>query len=196
MKATQLNKCKRCQSGKTYGAYYNAAAHLRRAHFHPPRMRASVSDHSKGVDSVVSEKRGGKGGGSWPPMNELKQWMEERTVPGDQCHGNISDSDYGQDIPDTDLGVENDFVLNSDFEFDVSATAFCTAELGASPKILDNNVGGASSSDSQYDQRLPQLLSVKEQLTLHRKAHRGEDYTFSEMPREGQATAQSLSISR
>jgi hypothetical protein len=52
-----LEKCKACVTQKRYGAYYNAAAHLRRAHFNP--------------------HRGGKASGDWPPMTILKDWMRE-----------------------------------------------------------------------------------------------------------------------
>ncbi|KAK3311173.1 uncharacterized protein B0T15DRAFT_385537 [Chaetomium strumarium] len=52
-----LSKCKACVNEKRYGAYYNAAAHLRRAHFNP--------------------HRGGKASGDWPPMTVLKEWMRE-----------------------------------------------------------------------------------------------------------------------
>lgn len=52
-----LSKCKACVTQKRYGAYYNAAAHLRRAHFNP--------------------NRGGKASGDWPPMSALKDWMRE-----------------------------------------------------------------------------------------------------------------------
>ena len=52
-----LVKCKACVTQKRYGAYYNAAAHLRRAHFNP--------------------HRGGKASGDWPPMSILKDWMRE-----------------------------------------------------------------------------------------------------------------------
>ncbi|RFU26014.1 hypothetical protein B7463_g10321, partial [Scytalidium lignicola] len=69
-----LSKCKAChQQKKKYGAYYNAAAHLRRAHFRPKpkgRNRSSKTDES-------AEKRGGKAGGDWPSMQELKRWMQE-----------------------------------------------------------------------------------------------------------------------
>ena len=52
-----LARCKACVTQKRYGAYYNAAAHLRRAHFNP--------------------HRGGKASGDWPPMSILKDWMRE-----------------------------------------------------------------------------------------------------------------------
>lgn len=52
-----LSKCKACVTQKRYGAYYNAAAHLRRAHFNP--------------------HRGGKASGDWPTMAILKDWMRE-----------------------------------------------------------------------------------------------------------------------
>ena len=73
MDKTRLSKCKACCAQKEYGAYYNAAAHLRRVHFHPrPKGR-------KGKGST-EEKRGGKGGGDSPSMEFLKSWMEEREV--------------------------------------------------------------------------------------------------------------------
>ncbi|KAK1719267.1 uncharacterized protein CLUP02_00471 [Colletotrichum lupini] len=72
-----LSKCKQCVARKQYGAYYNAAAHLRRTHFKPKTPRGK---NKRGDDE---EKRGGKGGGDWPPMNELKQWMEEVFVAAD-----------------------------------------------------------------------------------------------------------------
>ncbi|KAM0353733.1 hypothetical protein ACHAP4_007985 [Fusarium culmorum] len=52
-----FNGCKACLAQKRYGAYYNAAAHLRRAHFRPHRV--------------------GKASGDWPSMSVLKDWMRE-----------------------------------------------------------------------------------------------------------------------
>jgi hypothetical protein len=59
---------------KRYGAYYNAAAHLRRAHFKPKSKGQRTKSNTKVEEG---EKRGGKGGGDWPAMSELKHWMKE-----------------------------------------------------------------------------------------------------------------------
>ncbi|ROW11025.1 hypothetical protein VMCG_01078 [Cytospora schulzeri] len=74
-----LSKCKACITQKRYGAYYNAAAHLRRAHFNP--------------------HRGGKASGDWPPMTILKDWMREVRQPVQDA--NDQDSDSGEE--DTDF---------------------------------------------------------------------------------------------
>ena len=66
-----LSNCKACRSQKTYGANYNAAAHLRRAHFNPCKNR-------RGGRGKKSEGRGGMGGGNSPPMEFLKNWMFEK----------------------------------------------------------------------------------------------------------------------
>ncbi|KPI43417.1 uncharacterized protein AB675_6883 [Cyphellophora attinorum] len=65
-----LANCKACRNKKTYGANYNAAAHLRRAHFNPPKNK-------RGGRGKKSEGRGGMGGGNKPAMDELKHWMYE-----------------------------------------------------------------------------------------------------------------------
>ncbi|KFA48197.1 hypothetical protein S40293_07428 [Stachybotrys chartarum IBT 40293] len=67
-----LSKCKACLGGKQYGAYYNAAAHLRRAHFKPKPAR--------GKKSASAEKRGGKAGGKEPRMEDLKAFFKEVSV--------------------------------------------------------------------------------------------------------------------
>ena len=69
--AVPLSTSKTCRNQKTHGANYDAAAHLRRAHFYPCK-------HKRGGRGVVSEGRGGKGGGNEPPVDELKNWMWEK----------------------------------------------------------------------------------------------------------------------
>ncbi|CAD6442173.1 4c868002-c3a2-40c9-8873-7b25acb54c67 [Sclerotinia trifoliorum] len=94
-----LSKCKACSTQKKkYGAYYNAAAHLRRAHFKP---KAKGRNKSSKVDD--SQKRGGKAGGDWPPMSELKNWFKEVEEPA---------ADYTQQEEDDDEEDMNEHMLN------------------------------------------------------------------------------------
>lgn len=80
---TPLSKCKACINNKRYGAYYNAAAHLRRAHFNP--------------------NRSGKASGDWPPMAVLKDWMREVRQSVDI---NDQQDDSSGDDEDTKAGPE------------------------------------------------------------------------------------------
>ncbi|WPG98688.1 Hypothetical protein R9X50_00148200 [Acrodontium crateriforme] len=76
--AKPLEICRQCKNRKTYNVYYNAAAHLRRAHF-CPRKRGR---RAKGE---VRESRAGKAGGDWPSIEWLKNegWLVEIEVDGD-----------------------------------------------------------------------------------------------------------------
>lgn len=74
-----LSKCKACTTRKKYGAYYNAAAHLRRTHFNP--------------------QKGGKASGDWPPMSVLKDWMKEVIGMRDQDQDDSSGAE-DQEMPD------------------------------------------------------------------------------------------------
>lgn len=56
-----LANCKACRIGKRYGAYKNAAAHLRRVHFTPSK---GSRDHKYGLSSG-------------PTMKALMTWMQE-----------------------------------------------------------------------------------------------------------------------
>ncbi|KAM7208207.1 hypothetical protein V8F20_001487 [Naviculisporaceae sp. PSN 640] len=111
-----LKDCKQCSQQKQYGAYYNAAAHLRRTHFKvkPARKSSAGSKNgSKGQQAssrVDDEKRGGKGGGDWPSMAELKLWMVEISVNINQIKGALDRDDVDsvgapeQDEMDGELG--------------------------------------------------------------------------------------------
>lgn len=114
-----LSKCKACTTQKKkYGAYYNAAAHLRRAHFKPKSK--GRNKNSKVEDS---QKRGGKAGGDWPPMSELKNWFKEVEEPA---------ADHVQEEEDDDEADVNDHMLD-----DVSPN-------NNVPTIFDNAFNGAS----------------------------------------------------
>lgn len=105
-----LDKCKACKAMKKYGAYYNAAAHLRRTHFKEKPSRAKKSNGSSRSDD---DKRGGKGGGDWPPMQELKNWMKEVWVNKDDSKSD-SDDENGEDgladanAADMDIDLDNE----------------------------------------------------------------------------------------
>jgi hypothetical protein len=83
-----LSGCKHCRNKKVYGAYYNAAAHLRRAHFHPRK---------RGRKGKGDEKRGGIGGGDDPPMDFLKQhWIRDIEVENNTTQSSDDGSDSAE----------------------------------------------------------------------------------------------------
>lgn len=67
--------CKQCKQRKQYNVYYNAAAHLRRAHFNPRKRGRKAKGEER-------ESRAGKAGGDWPPIDWLKLngWLQEIEV--------------------------------------------------------------------------------------------------------------------
>ncbi|KAF1912302.1 hypothetical protein BDU57DRAFT_542149 [Ampelomyces quisqualis] len=104
-----LANCKHCRNKKAYGAYYNAAAHLRRAHFHPRK---------RGRKGKNDEKRGGIGGGDHPPMDYLKQnWIKEVEVD----RNNVIASPISAASDDANDATDN--ACESTFDMDASYTA-------------------------------------------------------------------------
>ncbi|KAF2768902.1 hypothetical protein EJ03DRAFT_110546 [Teratosphaeria nubilosa] len=73
--AKPLGICKQCKQQKQYNVYYNAAAHLRRAHFCPRKRGRKARGEQR-------ESRAGKAGGDWPPIEWLKAngWLKEIEV--------------------------------------------------------------------------------------------------------------------
>ena len=134
-----LARCKACHTQKKkYNAYYNAAAHLRRAHFRPKskgRAKSSKSDDS--------EKRGGKGGGGWPAMCELKLWMKEVEEPAAECL--LSESEQNAaDASDDELDNSYDDMFShqsapSSATFDNYSLATAPPNFHVFPTAVDSN---------------------------------------------------------
>lgn len=110
-----LANCKHCRNKKVYGAYYNAAAHLRRAHFHPRK---------RGRKGKNDQRRGGIGGGDDPPMELLKQrWITEVEVAADKQPAKKSAADsYAASFSD-DSHAEDSFEYDEDMDSAYPQTA-------------------------------------------------------------------------
>ena len=125
-----LSKCKACSQGrKRYGAYYNAAAHLRRAHFVP-----KTRGRGKGKNGEEKEKRGGKGGGDWPPMSELKRWMIDVMEPAGLNDSNDDEEGeedvHGEFDPELTIAINNQHIMQvPELTFDSFPSEFASQPM-------------------------------------------------------------------
>ena len=127
-----LANCKHCRSGKRYGAYYNAAAHLRRVHFNAkPKGR-------KGRSNSLAERRGGKGGGDDPPMDFLKKWMEwrEEVVIKGEGDMNMKPECKRREAVNTDSGDDEESDIGND-EGDLEGIERKALTMHISTAVLD-----------------------------------------------------------
>ncbi|KAF2480405.1 hypothetical protein BDY17DRAFT_301693 [Neohortaea acidophila] len=83
-----LNICKQCKQGKQYNVYYNAAAHLRRAHFFPRKRGRKARGEER-------ESRAGKAGGEVPSIAWLKSagFLREIEVRADGVGSYVDDDE-------------------------------------------------------------------------------------------------------
>ena len=147
-----LADCKNCRERKTYNAYYNAAAHLRRTHFkEKPARKAPGSSKASGGD-----RKGAKATADddstkdWPEMTELKKWMCEITLYGDQAQSAVETTEQTEA---EEYGDEDDF----DFALldDAAACASSSTCLGSS----DNSQNSQNSQDSQNSQNSDDMFA-------------------------------------
>ncbi|KAI1204481.1 uncharacterized protein F4807DRAFT_330061 [Annulohypoxylon truncatum] len=132
-----LSKCKACKAQKKYGAYYNAAAHLRRTHFKEKPSRQK--NKGNGNNRSDEDKRGGKGGGDWPPMSELKNWMKEIWVNKYE----LDDDDDGEDelshpVVDPESGVMESYPGEFNIPHKMSGNMF--GEVDYSNLVVNGDV--------------------------------------------------------
>lgn len=137
---TFLADCKKCQGLKVYGAESNAAAHLRRVHFHK-------ADKGRKGRGVPAEKRGGKGGGDDPPIEECRLWMYTREVKkGKQLEVTLSggnqegegEADEGDDEDDDDESEDDEDGEDNSDEADEFANATTEVSQPTTGTITDS----------------------------------------------------------
>ena len=155
-----LSGCAACESKKPYGQDYNAAAHLRRFHFHPKSevRRTNVNPE---------ERRGGKGGGKDPPMSECRRWMEKIQVPGkdfmaladsainDAGDDTVEDDeDFKEEQEEQDELAENIFLPGNIQKTDDNLQPYDSAigsQMSTSPLDGVSNFKLATTDDRQFE---------------------------------------------
>jgi len=143
-----LSKCKACKAKKKYGAYYNAAAHLRRTHFKEKPSRAK--NKGSGANISEEEKRGGKGGGDWPSMPELKNWMREVYVRQDEQQSK-EDEDAEDEVVNTPS-----FFADAESQANVDTTAASSfAPVGMASVDYSFTAPMAVNTDMSYINPMP-----------------------------------------
>ena len=133
-----LSNCKQCKEKKTYGAYYNAACHLRRIHWHP-REKGKKTDKS-------GPGRGGNGGGHHPSMELLKLWMEEVYVSAasDASPPDDNEEDEDNDIPDDSANEDTKDNL------DYSSSDITSAQQDDMPLTNDTTITAINTAQAQH----------------------------------------------
>lgn len=131
-----LANCKSCRTHKRYGAYYNAAAHLRRCHFNPKK---------EGRRGKGGADRAGKGGGDQPPIEELKKhWMKE-----------VEEHLPRQDDMGADLADASDETEQSELEQEVYLSA--DSSLGPQSKLTTTHKASVGLGEIQQPTELDHL---------------------------------------
>lgn len=155
-----LNDCESCRTHKRYNAYYNCAAHLRRKHF----AKKPKGQKRKGK-LRPEEKRGGKGGGTWPAMDVLKTWMHEFEVNGQGVPLDAENNKYSSPTRNQETADEIELQLQKqeqeqeqvsadpDGDIELADTVFppATASYDYSPSSSFNSVGMPRDSPQDFE---------------------------------------------
>jgi hypothetical protein len=137
----RLEICKQCINHKQYNVYYNAAAHLKRAHFCPSKRGRRPRGEVGAAPPTQAEK------GSCPTIEEMKAqgWLMKITVPNKRQGKVGAAGDRAQDDDESDDESEED----ADADFDETTTHLPATALlpkAAPPPLTLSQVSSSSSS--------------------------------------------------
>lgn len=159
-----VNICKQCKNQKQYNVYYNAAAHLRRAHFCPRKRGRKARGEER-------ESRAGKAGGDWPPIEWLKAngWLKEIEVgPADASASNEDLADVkGEDFDDFDEDDTPNDLTPPDSDLEAYHVKLSAEQLGfatySQPMMTEFPYGYPTPSDIQMRQHSQWMYSMQPQ---------------------------------
>jgi hypothetical protein len=139
----RLEICKQCINHKQYNVYYNAAAHLKRAHFCPSKRGRRPRGEVGAAPPTQAEK------GSCPTIEEMKAqgWLMKITVPNKRQGKVGAAGDRAQDDDESDDESEED----ADADFDETTTHLPATTLlpkAAPPPLTLSQVSSSSSLSS------------------------------------------------
>ncbi|KAF2172464.1 hypothetical protein M409DRAFT_17697 [Zasmidium cellare ATCC 36951] len=146
--AKPLGICKQCKQQKQYNVYYNAAAHLRRAHFCPRKRGRKARGEER-------ESRAGKAGGDWPPIEWLKAngWLKEVEVSSDQAFGHSLPLESSSTSTTMPTETMDDLALDLDLDLDDQLAAAQT--LGFQDAYLPHQQAHSTGFDNNNNMRYP-----------------------------------------
>jgi hypothetical protein len=140
----RLEICKQCINHKQYNVYYNAAAHLKRAHFCPSKRGRRPRGEVGAAPPTQAEK------GSCPTIEEMKAqgWLMKITVPNKK-QGMVGAAADGEAQDDDDESeCEDEDETNFDGTTHLPATALLPkaapppltlSQVSSSPSSLSSN---------------------------------------------------------
>jgi hypothetical protein len=149
----KLEICKQCINNKQYNVYYNAAAHLKRAHFCPSKRGRRPRGEVGAAPPTQAEK------GNCPSIEEMKAqgWLMKITVANDGKQGRVGAVDERAQDDDEDDDEDEDETSFDDTRH-LPATArplqsapppLTLSQVSSSSSLSSNSSHGSSVQQSQ-----------------------------------------------